>query len=106
MYSLDLLYILSTLTIFALFRSVIFRAIFEMVWLPDNFTICIVVVNFESTLIDESFMFCNIKQVYAAQQYFRLQEHIMVMHHTVNNLTVNKILGLRYDEWCKTAQKQ
>jgi len=44
-------------TILARLMSVILTTIFEMVWLPDNLTICMVVVNFESTLMEVSLMF-------------------------------------------------
>jgi len=76
----------AALTIFALFRSVIFRAIFEMVWLPDNFTICIVVVNFESTLIDDSFMFWKTSVAIYHQKVQHLTHQITQRKQTVNIL--------------------
>lgn len=48
-------------TIFVLFMSPIFTKIFEIVWLPASFTICVVVVNLESTFIDDNFTFCKSK---------------------------------------------
>jgi len=46
-------------TILVLFTSLSLTIILLIVWLPTSFTICVIVVNLESTFIADSLMFCK-----------------------------------------------
>lgn len=54
-----------SLTILVLFKSLILSVILEMLWLPTNLIICVVVVNLESTLIADNFRLCKNKTKYS-----------------------------------------
>lgn len=84
------------LTILVLFKSLILSVILEILWLPTNLIICVVVVNLESTLIADNFRLCKNKT-----KYSHMYIHIYTCTKTRMKVLTNRNWPLMYHFWRK-----
>ena len=91
------------LTILVLLRSEIRMVTLAMLWLPTNLTICVVVVNLESTLMADSLMFWN-----GNVEHCMGNEHIGISYHTLrDHCDVSFVLTIQhYSDWTPSNLEQ